>query len=81
MNKPLALAIFTAAILYCATEYHVVGRYPIPGNGGFDYIAIDSESRRIYPSHATQVEVVDADGGKFIGSITDPGSARRRDCA
>ena len=53
------------------TGYKVVGRYPIGGVGGFDYIAIDSAARRLYVSHATQVEVLDADSGKLIGTIAD----------
>ena len=70
-KPPVLAALVTAAIMFSATGYKVVAKYPVPGNGGFDYIAIDGESRRIYASHATQVEVVDADSGKFIGSITD----------
>ena len=33
--------------------------------------AIDSSARRLYVSHATQVEVLDADSGKLIGTIAD----------
>src|SRR5258706_10218922 len=51
------------------TGYKVVGRYPIGGVGGFDYIAIDSPARRLYVSHATHVEVLDADSGQLIGTI------------
>src|SRR3977135_4022447 len=53
------------------TGSKVVGRYPIGGVGGFDYVAIDSSARRLYVSHATQGEVVDADSGKLIGTIAD----------
>ena len=69
----LALAtFFSGALLFQgATDYKVVGRYPIGGTGGFDYIAIDSSARRLYVSHATQVEVLDADSGKIVGTIPD----------
>jgi YVTN family beta-propeller protein len=60
-----------AAILAAASGYHVAARYPVPGNGGFDYVTIDAAARRLYISHATQVEVVDPDSGKLIGSIVD----------
>src|ERR1700730_10029518 len=36
------------------TGYRVIGRYPIGGEGGWDYISIDSDARRLYVSHATQ---------------------------
>ena len=62
---------FTGLLLQGATGYHVVARYPVPGTGGFDYVAIDSSARRLYISHGTQVEVVDADTGKLIGTIAD----------
>src|SRR2546427_5849848 len=63
---------FLGAMLFQGTTgYKVVGRYSIGGVGGFDYVAIDSSARRLYVSHATQVEVLDADSGKLIGTITD----------
>lgn len=69
--RKLTLAASIALVALAATEYHVVTKYPVPGTGGFDYVSIDSQARRLYVSHATQVEVVDPDSGKLIGSITD----------
>src|SRR5215471_4917918 len=64
--------LFSAAmLLQGAANYKVVGRYPIPGSGGFDYVTLDESSRRLYVSHATQVDVLDADNGKVIGTIGD----------
>ena len=63
--------LFVTLLLQGATTYKVVGRYPIPGAGGFDYVTLDSTARRIYVSHATQVDVLDADSGKVVGSISD----------
>src|ERR1700752_2000811 len=54
-----------------STGYKVETRYPVPGNGGFDYVTIDSSMRRLYLSHGTQVDVVDADSGKLIGTISE----------
>src|SRR5262252_9249869 len=51
--------------------YKVETRYSIPGNGGFDYLSIDSAARRLYLSHGTQVDVVDADAGTVVGTIPD----------
>ena len=63
-RKSVLIALFAAWLLQGATGYKVVARYPVPGNGGFDYVAIDSPARRVYLSHGTQVDVVDADSGK-----------------
>src|SRR6266478_3370103 len=64
--------VFLLSMLFqSGTGYKVVGHYPIGGVGGFDYVAIDSSARRLYVSHGTQVEVLDADSGKVVGTITD----------
>lgn len=70
--KTLSLTLSLAvATLQGGTGYKVENRYPVPGNGGFDYVTIDSGARRLYLSHGTQVDVVDADNGKLIGTIPD----------
>src|SRR6266699_2560464 len=72
ITKTIAAAFLLAALLLqSGTGYKVVGHYPIGGVGGFDYVAIDSSARRIYVSHATQVDVLDADSGKLVGTIPD----------
>src|SRR6266404_7068637 len=71
MKTVLAVLFFGTLLFQSGTGYKVVGHYPIGGTGGFDYVAIDSAARRLYVSHATQVEVLDADSGKLIGTITD----------
>jgi alkaline phosphatase len=52
-------------------KYRVETRYPISGTGAWDYITVDSAARRLYVSHATQVEVLDAKSGDSVGVITD----------
>src|SRR6266478_4537569 len=70
--KSLLVSLSFAALLFQgATTYKVVGRYPIPGVGGFDYVTLDGAARRLYVSHGTQVEVLDADNGKMLGTIPD----------
>src|SRR5215467_12649851 len=70
--RSLLLGFFSVGMLLNgATNYKVEGRYPIPGAGGFDYVTLDSAARRIYVSHATQVDVLDADSGKVVGTIPD----------
>lgn len=71
MKTVFTLLSFAAVLFQGSTGYKVVGRYPVPGGGGFDYVTVDSSARRIYVSHATQVDVLDADSGKLVGSITD----------
>ena len=70
--KNVGFGFFAGALLaQAAATYQIQARYPLPGSGGWDYVTIDSSARRLYISHATQVEVVDADSGKMIGTIPD----------
>src|SRR5256712_13649051 len=70
--KSVLVGLSLAVLLFQGgTDYKVVGRYPIPGVGGFDYVTLDSSARRIYVSHGTQVDVLDADSGKVVGTIPD----------
>ncbi len=73
--RPKQIAVvggaFLAVLLQAASGYKVVGHYPVPGNGGFDYITLDDSSRRLYVSHGSQVDVLDADTGKVAGTIAD----------
>ena len=73
----LVVAIFTGAILLAASAapgvsgYKVIKTVPINGEGGWDYVYVDSDARRVYVSHATQVVVLDADSYEVVGSIPD----------
>src|SRR5579863_1870361 len=51
--------------------YHVITTYKLGGDGGWDYLNLDSSSRRLYISRATHVIVIDADSGKPVGDIPD----------
>ena len=68
-----ALIVISTTLMFFQTNtgYRVETRYSVPGNGGFDYVAIDSDARRLYLSHGTQVDVIDPDSGKLIGTIAD----------
>src|SRR5436190_12675275 len=68
-----ALVAISAAMLFMQSSsgYKVETRYPVPGNGSFDYLSIDSAARRLYVSHGTEANVVDADNGKLIGTVSD----------
>ena len=59
-------ALFAAAMLF-----RVIRHIPIGGAGGWDYVAVDADARRIYQSHADRVAVIDADSGKVVGTIPD----------
>ncbi|HEV8631321.1 MAG TPA: YncE family protein [Thermoanaerobaculia bacterium] len=49
--------------------YGVVREIPVPGDGGWDYLAVDPAARRVYVTHSTKVDVLDADSLQVVGSI------------
>jgi DNA-binding beta-propeller fold protein YncE len=73
INIKSALIVISIIVttFQAGTGYKVETRYPVPGNGGFDYVTIDSAARRLYLSHGTQVDVINPDNGQLIGTIPD----------
>jgi DNA-binding beta-propeller fold protein YncE len=67
MKRLIALLSLLASPL--VADYHVVRHIHIGGTGGWDYVTVDSGSRRLYVSHSDRVEVVDIDRGKVVGTI------------
>jgi hypothetical protein len=79
ITAPLALAIIfwhgsssqAAAPAPGASGYHVIQTISIPGDDGWDYLAVDSDARRVYVSHGTHVVVLNADTYAIEGDIPD----------
>jgi DNA-binding beta-propeller fold protein YncE len=69
----LALISFllTSFAVAAAPGYHVLKTYKLGGDGGWDYLTLDGDSRRLFISRATHVMVIDADSGKSLGDIPD----------
>jgi len=67
----IVIAVAALAMAAEAPGFKVTKRFPVPGNGSFDYIVFDGESNRLYVSHGTQVDVLDAGSGKVLGVIQD----------
>ncbi len=66
----LALCCLLATAVTAAGAYRLLKKIPIPGNGGWDYVAADSDARRLYVSHDTEIVVLDLDSGAIVGRIT-----------
>jgi len=66
-----ALFIALLAVSAAAADYHLINTYKLGGEGGWDYLTIDSSLRRLYISRATHVMVIDVDTGKSVGDIPD----------
>src|SRR5216684_3075599 len=75
----LAVAIIFSAVAISRTAapapggsgYHVIKTVPLGGEGGWDYVYVDSDARRVYVSRGTHVVVLDADTYAVVGDIPD----------
>lgn len=67
----LTFALAISCIAGEAPGFKATKKYAVPGDGGFDYIVFDSSSNRLYVSHGTKVDVLDADSGKVLGTVED----------
>src|SRR5690349_9397269 len=54
-----------------ASGYKVIKTVPLGGEGGWDYVYVDSGARRVYISHGTHTVVMDADTYAVVGDIPD----------
>jgi WD40 repeat protein len=84
LNLLAIVASLSVAIVFCAgsfsraaapspgsSGYHVIKTVPVPGDEGWDYVAVDSDARRVYISHGTHVVVMNADTYAIEGDIPD----------
>ena len=75
-----SIAIMTVMLLAGSTPvrpqpadgpYQLVKDIPIGGEGGWDYLNVDSAAKRLYVSHSTKVVVVDMAKDEIVGEIAD----------
>ena len=67
-----ALLILSPAVFYGAPQdsgYRVLRTIHLGGEGGWDYVTVDSDARRVYIPRSTHIMVIDADSGKLLADI------------
>jgi len=67
----ISVALAAMAFAAAGPGYHVATTYKLGGDGGWDYLITDPDSRHTYISRGTHVMVIDADSGKSVGDIAD----------
>src|SRR5580692_8593265 len=60
---------FTATSVIAQKPFRIEQRWAIGGTGGWDYLAVDPTTHRLYIAHLTRVDVVDTTTGKVIGVV------------
>ena len=69
VRSGMVLAMAAVCVAAEAPGFKVTKRYPLPGDGGFDYVVFDGSASRVYVSHGTEVDVVDAESGRLLGKV------------
>ncbi len=63
--------LICAAAIAGGSGYEEARTLKVGGPGGWDYATVDAAGRRLFVSHATEVEVIDLNSGNVIGKIPD----------
>jgi DNA-binding beta-propeller fold protein YncE len=73
--KSYFLLLSLAAIFSCSSfvngqsNYQLVNKIPVKGEGGWDYISADDGNYKIFISHSTVAQVLDLKTGQLAGTI------------
>ncbi len=70
----LMLSLLVSPAIHAQTQWKVAKTFHIGGDGGWDYVNVDSQTHRLYVTRSTHTQVIDADSGKVLGDI--PGQVR-----
>src|ERR1035438_9818360 len=73
MKKILLPVLFSFTVAVCRADgpYHFIKEIPVGGDGGWDYLSVDSAGQRLYVSHGTKVVVIDLAKDQVVGEITN----------
>ena len=63
--------VLAVAAVEAADVYRPVKEIPVGGDGGWDYLIVDSAAHRLYVSHTTKIVVADTTTGWIVGEIPD----------
>lgn len=75
--KSLRLAVVVAVVVLLGittalaqAPWKVIKTMPIGGDGGWDYVTVDSATHQLYVTRSTHTQVIEASSGKVIADIT-----------
>lgn len=71
VGTALAVCIGFGSAVWAGEQqpFHVLNQYKVGGEGGWDYLVVDQQSRRLFVTRQTHVMVLDADTGEVVGDM------------
>lgn len=70
VNYLAALLLLAAMPCVAQTNWSVTQTFHIGGEGGWDYVTVDSPNHRLFVTRATHTMAIDTDSGKVLGDIS-----------
>lgn len=67
----LAVSLVLSSAAHAQSGYHVTKRINTGGDGGWDYLSVDTSGHRLYVSRGTHVQVIDIDHDSLVGDIAN----------
>jgi YVTN family beta-propeller protein len=67
----LGFILCAATLLQAGGSYQFIKEIPVGGEGGWDYMSVDSAAQRLYVSHGNEVVVIDLANDSVTGHIAD----------
>jgi len=67
----ILLSGFTLFGQNAKSEYTILNKIHLPGEGGWDYLSVDEAGGRLFVSHGSVVQVVDLKSGQLAGTINE----------
>jgi DNA-binding beta-propeller fold protein YncE len=71
MKIMTSVLLLTVTALAAPPSYKIADRIKVGGEGGWDYVYVDSAAQRLYASHTNIAVVIDTAAGKVVGQIAD----------
>ena len=68
---PVLFSLVVATACRADVSYHLLKEIPVGGDGGWDYLTVDSAAQRLYVSHGTKIVVIDLAKDAVAGEITN----------
>lgn len=68
---PGCALILCSITLTAQSSYKMAGKFPVAGDGGWDYISVDESNGRLFISHGSVAQAIDIKTGKLSGTIPD----------
>ena len=65
------LLLITISVNAQSSNYNIVNKWSIPGEGGWDLLTTDDSANRLYISHGSSVQIIDCNTGTVLGTISD----------